>query len=216
MPNLLTAGRFYEGEIFKLDSHINYSIAPASRISLPDNTFLEKGYHENKTFYRINDVETESTQGLLITTNVIHNDKEFCELSSVEILDRRKGYCSFLYKYIITTSKIPVISDNLNTSPGSMDVWKYLKFVWNPKNYTIGYINLQIDRIYNWNKKTEDHNIWGMSKTFISDMAELDDENLFENMLEYGDLSKQHYVFLNTNKAYLKDREMVRLYACRK
>ncbi len=216
MPNLLIARRFYEGEIFKLDNHITYSIAPPSRISLPDNTFLETGIFENRTFYRISDIENENTLGLLITTNVTHNGKNYCELSNVEILNRRKGYCSFLYKYIVTTSEIPVISDNLNTSPGSMDVWKSLRFKWNPKNYIIGYINLHSDRVFRWTKKTEDHNIWGMSQVFISDMAELDDENLFENMLEFDDLSSQHYKFLNDNKVYLKDREMIRLYAFKK
>lgn len=178
MPNLLTARRFYEGEIFKLDRHIVYSISPPSRISLPENTFLETGIFENKTFYRIIDIDDENTQGLLITTNVTHNNRIYCEISNVEILNRRKGFCSFLYKYIIATSKIPVISDNLNTLPGSMDVWKSLRFDWNPKNYRISYINLLNAKVYKWNKRTEDHNIWGMSKDFIADMEEIIDDNL--------------------------------------
>jgi hypothetical protein len=121
-----------------------------------------------------------------------------------------------LYKYIITKSLIPVISDNLNTYPGSKDVWEFLRFKWRPINYQIGFINLNNDKLYKWDKNTEEHNIWGMSKIFISDMAELDDENLFENMLVYGDLSKKHFEFLNSNRTFLKDREMIRLYAFKK
>ena len=145
-----------------------------------------------------------------------HNNKEYCEISNVEVLTRRKGYCSFLYKIVITTSDIPIISDNLNTLPGSFNIWKYLRFSWKPKNYQIGYINLSYNRIYKWSGKTPDHHICGMQTILLNDYQELENDDIFDEMLEMDDLSKDHYLFLSKYKKYLKDRDYIRLLVTRK
>lgn len=215
MPNLLNIRQFNSGTIFTLDAHVVYTISNP-RLKSPEGVFLETGKFETSTFYRLQDFESETTQALLIARDTEYNGRLYHELSMVEVSNRRRGYCSFLYKYAITESDLPIISDKLQTLPGSVSVWKKLRFKWRQSKYEIGYIDLKADRIHVWNKNTQEHLIWGMPGNMLSDFEEFGDEDLYYDMLKGGDISQRHYDFLVQNKDYLKDRGHIRLYVGKK
>jgi len=154
----------------------------------------------------IDNTQKDVVSILTLTEESFHGKNyHVVKLAKSDYLNR--GHMKFLFNICIHEFDYVLMSDDIHTKPGSMDVWKKAK-TWEGIDTSI--INVKTNYIRKYTTQ-EDHEIWGLSDEFFMDgkiyAPTIDQLNKSKR------ISEELYKFIMDNQDNLKNRADIRLIA---
>lgn len=180
----------------------------------PDNIDLLRYQVDNFIIIKLQNNQNNSLLSTIRLKIENINGQNYYVVNKVNSIIKKMGYAKFLYEYCFTNLNLPVISDNIQTRPGSYNLWK--SFLINPnEKYEILIFNTETNNKMKYSTRNfNDYKIWGWDGDFIN-LAQEDPKFLYD-ALKYGDLNSELYAFLNSNIDKVKDRKNIRLLSKKK
>lgn len=197
--NYLLNDRFVDHIFFRINDVAN----------CPENTTLLKCELKSSVIIKLNRNEDNALLAIIrLKIENIHGEDYF-KIDKVSSIVRKKGYAKFLYEYCFLNLELSVISDRIQTKPGSADLWKSFLNSHN-ELYEILIFNTETNNKMKYSTRNfNDYKIWGWYEDFL-ELAKEDPKFLYD-ALKYGDLNSELYTFLNSNIDKVKNRENIRL-----
>lgn len=193
MPNLISSVNFseyYTPDITRYYDFIEYKI---------DNPNLKLKYVQSNLngeeihIYLLTDIEENHLSVLRLIEKSI-NGRTFHQISKSYSIISQKGYGEILYRYCFNIHDVNIISDNLNTLPGSFNLWR--KII-NKKNLNVLKYDISKNRTSQISLPLDEFLIWGINEYFLEAILETPwqaviFENEYENPL-YDEIEEENY-----------------------
>lgn len=134
-------------------------------------------------------------------------DKVYHQINKSYSIIPQKGYGEILYHYCFQIHNVSIISDNLNTLPGSFNLWRKIIKKQNPNVYKIDIKNNRSSKL---NLPLNEFLIWGVNDDFLEAIMETPWQAvIFEN--EYEDPAYDNDDFEDDNHFvdYLSENDKI-------
>lgn len=184
MPNLLStidASEYYFDDIEKI---YNFQICQTNNQHYILKYALGILNNEPIHLYLLTDLNDKHLS-LLRLTEITINNKLYHQINKSYSLVPKNGYGQILYRLSFEINNVPIISDSLNTLPGSFNLWK--KLIVN--KIVIAYsFNINTFRKSKINLPLKEFNYWGVNNEFLEAIKETPWQAvIFENEMDFED-----------------------------
>lgn len=168
MPNLLSSietsdlydediTRYYDFKDCGIDSTV-YKLSYATGVLNQENVF----------FYLLEDSKGKHLAIMRLTEKSI-NGKIYHQINKSYSLVQQKGYGEILYENSLKVHQTDIVSDNLNTLPGSFNLWK--KII-NKNNIPVYRFDEKNNKRYKLTLPIDDFSVWGIEPSFLEAIKE--------------------------------------------
>lgn len=190
MPNLFSPADLSEGYLFnnEFDALTFTKVDDTALIELDEDSSILIATNEKYTFLRLEGKENKMLCVLRLKLKSIQGQNYYSVDKSHSVV-KGKGYAVPLYEYAFCYLDSPIISDEIQTMPGSSKLWKKFQKKQEKSEYEIYVFNIKTNNQGQYlTRNYNDYDIWGWSKENIQIFRNAPDfvENLtdFENFDE--------------------------------
>lgn len=197
MPQLTTPNTLVSGylDVESLNIREFDTVEEYDLIIIPDNVVLKKCLKGEFLIYALTDINENYFLAILRLKKIIINEVEYYQINKSKAFIQRKGYATILYEYAFCYSSLPIISDKIQTKPGSSELWKTFQKKQETKPYEILVLNTNVntERLFTA-RDYSDYDIWGWDEDFLALSKEIPD--LLFTAYEDNNLSKELYDYI--------------------
>lgn len=217
LPNLcninnLRPGYIDRGNVLELE----YVNAPRTNdnVNIP-NTKTVKINTDGDTIIKLIDDNTDELLSLMRLVPYNVNGDEYYKVDKVKAFVRGQSNGIHLYKYCIYELDKPLISDKIQTLPGSVTLWKKMKDQSLDENFGIYVLNENTGRkvLFKRPYVFTDYEVWGWDRDFIPFFRK--NPEFIKDAYQDGDISKLQLEYLKSEPRKIKDRSHIKLIAQR-
>lgn len=211
MPNLISSEDLSEGYLINDDyKKMTFVKVPdVSKIEIDSGKVITSASKNGYLYYRLENEDGFELSLVRLKKEVINN-KEFYSVDKSRSFIKGKGYAIPLYEYSFCYLELPVISDSMQTKPGSSNLWKKFKERQIISSYEIRVFNTETDHTNVFtNRNYNDYDVWGWDPDFIQMVK--DDPDFLDEALKYKNINTELYRFINSNINKIRDRKKIRL-----
>lgn len=206
MPNLLAQNQL-DPELFEM-----YVTEPLDYISHEPYNFVRKEHEDflfafkgDSVFVKLVDnVQLDIVSFVRLDTE-IHFDKEYKVIKLSYSKFPKRGHVRYIFSILLFDFDYNIMSDSLNTIPGSMNFWKKIKQLENSECRLLN-ISTKYSRLYD---NQEDHLIWGLDDEYFIN-GELN-SLLVEDFWERKIINSNLYKYIIDNQKTISNKESLRL-----
>lgn len=242
MPNLFSPADLNEGYLFnkEFDALTFTKVDDVALIKLEEDLSVYKAINKDYIFLKLEGNDNKCLCVLRLKLKNV-NGVNYYSVDKSHSFEKGKGYAVPLYEYAFCYFDLPIISDEIQTMPGSSKLWKKLQKKQDESEYEIYVFNTQtnhhglyLTRNYNvydiWGWPKENVEIFKEAPDFIETMTEFanfnettstgfyefDNEEEIQELLELNfyyssTLHRDLKYFLVHGKKRLKDRKHILL-----
>lgn len=187
MPNLFSPADLSEGYLFndEFDALTFTKVSDTTLIELEEDLSILIATNEEYTFLKLEEKENNMLCVLRLKLISIQA-QNYYSVDKSHSIEKGKGYAVPLYEYSFCYLDSPIVSDKIQTMPGSSKLWKKFQKKQHESEYEINVFNTETNNQGRYlTRNYNDYDIWGWSKENIQIFREAPDfvENLtdFEN-----------------------------------
>ena len=206
MPNLLAQNQL-SPELYEM--HVTEDLdygdhEPYNFVRRQHEDFLY-AFKDNSIYIKLVDNVQGDIVSFVRLDSESHFGEEYKEIKLSYSKFPQRGYVRYIFSILLFDFEYHLMSDSLNTIPGSMNFWKKIRHLENSECRVLN-ISTRYTRLYN---TQADHLIWGLDDEYFvnGELNSLFVEDFWERKIINSDL----YNFIVDNQKKISNRENLRL-----
>gem|GEM_PF-4590966 len=206
MPNLISPSELnldYVETIF--NNNGQFTVLPPKTIPKRRHETIFIWVIGKNTYVKLVDNNQGDRVSIVSLTEEIHHGNVYQVEKLAKSEYKRRGHLMYIYQVLVCDYGYLIMSDEIHTTPGSMDFWKKVK-TWNGSETSVLNIKTGYRRKY---ALQEEYRIWGLDEDFFID-SKLNSE-LIDDLVENREISKELYQFITDNEDHLTNKRHIRL-----
>ncbi len=212
MPQLISPHSLSRGylDINSLPIHNFTIIEDANLIEKPESLVIKEYKEPSSIYYILTDLVNDYILSIMRLKKINLNNELYYKIDKSKSFIERQGYATVLYEYAFCHCNLPIISDKIQTKPGSSDLWKKFQKKQEQSNYEILVLNVETNHKGLFTTRDySDYRVWGWDMDFIALIEDTPD--LLYDALDQKDISKELFLFINNNPNRIRNRENILL-----